>query len=249
MSRCKWSAQACLGFPWLWFAPLSHEGVGASRYISGGMLLPWVKQLAGYICYTHTCKGARSVPMDNVCSPLYSNFIFFQPLPQLLFCSFLTLFPLFSHSFSLFLSFLLSHSLPFTPISTLAIFRQASVFGEGTDSDIGKDTRQRGVEWQGASHKSPLAPPLKFCGPLAYAWPLSVALVSGSFRELRRPCMWKANLGATKQPRCCVTSPQSFGTWKFPRIFHCSVSQATLGIANSCLVGRPVRHRKHICIP
>ncbi len=37
--------------------------------------------------------------------------------------------------------------------------------------------RQRGVEWQGASHKSPT---LNFCRTLAYVWPPSVASVSGS---------------------------------------------------------------------
>lgn len=162
--------------------------------------------------------------MDNICSLLSFSFLSLSlshGLPFALLSYFARFFPL-PHLP------LLSHSLSFAPVSTLAIFRQASLFGEGPSSvsDVGNDTRQRGVEWQGASHKSP---PLKFCGPLAHVWPLSVALVSG------------LSLGVKKQPQCCITSPQSFGTWKFLRIFHCNVSRATLGIANSCLVGRPVQ--------
>lgn len=79
------------------------------------------------ISVTHTCKGARLVTIANVCSLFSLNFL----SPSL------TVFPvaIFKHLSPLFsLIFPESfprHSLPFAPISTLDIFKQASVFGEG----------------------------------------------------------------------------------------------------------------------
>lgn len=89
-------------------------------------------------------------------------------------------------------------------------------------------------------------------------WPLSIALVSTlSFsstfpfeKKTFPPAPYvKQKLGSKEVTLVLYYFLTSFATWKFPRIFHCTVAQETLGIANSCLDGSPVRYRKHICIP
>ena len=215
---------------------------------------PWVQAAGGlgYICRTHNIhvRVEGSLPVDNVCS-LLSLYYLFHSLSHSL--SFASLSPFFNPSLPplaspCFLLIRLFHSLPFTPNSTPSLYL-ASVFGNRARC-LSLLRRRWRYKTEGVESGRELTINLSACDLVdhfAYVRPLSSASVSVSkFLFLRR----KSYMCPEKRirPQHCITSSQYLSTWKFPRIFHCSVSQATLGIANSCLVGRPVQCREHICI-
>lgn len=131
------------------------------------------------VSVTHTCKGARLVPIANMRS-LFSLYFLSPSLTAFLY--------IFYHTFPSFITYApssspsVSHSLstthsPLRPSQPLDIFKHATVYGEGAVNVL-TQTSKGSVSVLPIN--LPMCPHRNFVDPLCllYVWHLTVALVS-----------------------------------------------------------------------